>query len=1021
MSTSRRSVKYFVAIGVWIFFNRFVRRLYLWPAFSKIPEMTITKYVKIFLSWSAGQSSSRYEREQALLQSYADNCTAALQSIVPPACIAEIDSKGMSVSEFVGSISDEIIAQKFGSPYWTCDAPLGSVDSNGSPLLCAFNRNAIGSSVCETCRTQHMGWTCSGCFATQNQVGTMRCKACRLPNIKAMCGASATFLESQQTYAATVVQAVVQAPTSAPAVASESHPVALREPLPFTVPEKCDEQMFNETMNIVDTGAFCDDTLSSKPFWRALTKVIPITSVEDLISCEDKAHRNASQHIKDMNLSRSYRRLRSLTGGDGGFDLLLDSLSHQDCARFRLLLDIDIDQVFARLPVSAGEEGGCTIFHSAAKNTGSSECLDVIKAKLDPRDLYDILNASSHLPWKNTALHHAARLGNVPVILKLNELGAVASKTNGDGYTPLEVAAKYLQLEAFRVLLSLKRSQKFVVTQVLRDLLKGMDIEYLQAIAEHNSDCDRVGLEQRKADFENWRSSALQEFRTHHATLFNVIEISLKDPGFGSPLLLDFAPDESESISRIKRGTFARPNLYYDVLSPSVFDKSDVVRLHSHLFQCIGFTLSNVASLIDIQEKLSEYEASCPDASKSALYFVAWARAAAMRGADNDAFLQQHLLARFVACCEAIHANASEWLSAAEMTIATQDPLDIYHASPAQAADESGRDVSVSQDASWLEKLSDSQRAPFDRLSKLVGLESIKKDAKWMYHMALSQKESQRLGIKSSTIERLNFAFLGNPGTGKTTVASIVAQILHQSGARGPVFVKMTGPEALAMGSKEFCARLAKLTGDTKSQAPPPTFRKGIQIEMCWSHETQGPDIDTFRQFTPATESATVLSIENSNFTCDRALPLCKGDSVKFIGTLPEFLKNDSTYTIEVAVGNEFSLRNVSNSKELSESFQVQWHKVLRGVSVKSNYVFHCATHHHLEPNIPIRFAANVGDGIPKDARVYVKRVIDAFSFTVSLALTNRDKADVELQSPVEPAEVGTIYVDNVPISPVFA
>ena len=120
---------YFVAVWVWIFFYRFVRRLYLWPAFSKMPEMTITKYVNIFLSWSSGQSSSRFAREQALLQSYADNCTAALQSIVPPACIAEIDSKGMSLSEFVGSISDEIIAQKFGSPYWACDAPLGSVDS----------------------------------------------------------------------------------------------------------------------------------------------------------------------------------------------------------------------------------------------------------------------------------------------------------------------------------------------------------------------------------------------------------------------------------------------------------------------------------------------------------------------------------------------------------------------------------------------------------------------------------------------------------------------------------------------------------------------------------------------------------------------------------------------------------------------------------------------------------------------------------------------------------------------------
>jgi len=785
------------------------------------------------------------------------------------------------------------------------------------------------------------------------------------------------------------------------------------------LPDDDDEQKMNLTMITLEASIGSDET-PSKVFWGALTKVVPITSFTELMASADKAQRSASQHLKDMNMCRSYRKVVSLAGGDGGLDLLLDSLLQNNCDRFRLLIDIDIAQVFARAAVVAGEEGGCTIVHFAAKLTGSSECLDILAAKLDPQDLSDILNTSSHLPWKNTALHHAARLGNVPAILKLTELGAV-SKLNGEGFTPLEVAAKYLQFEAFRALLSLKKSQKVVVTPALSDLFKGLlDKKYLKAIAEHNSDCDRAGLEQRKADFEAWRSRTLQELRAQHTTLFNVVELSLKEPNFGSALLLDFAADEKESISRIKRGTFASPNVHYDVLSPSVFHKSDVVRPHSHLFQCMGFTLSNIASLIDIQEKLSEYESSCPDSNKSALYFVAWARAAAMRGTDNDAFLQQYLLSRFIACCEALHVDASEWLSPAEAATASKDPLDIYHANPGKVADESGRDAS--QDISWLEKLSDSQRAPFDKLSKLVGLESIKKDAKWMYDMALSQKENQRLGIKSSTIERLNFAFLGNPGTGKTTVASIVAQILHQSGARGPVFDKMTGPEALAMGSKEFSARLAKLTGDTKSQAPPPTFRKGIQIEMCWSDEKQGPDIDTFRKFTPATESATVLTIENSNFTCDRSLPLSKGDSVKFVGALPEFLKNDTSYIIGEALGSEFSLSNASNTHELShnEPFQVQWHKCLRGVSVKSNYVFHCDTHHHLEPNFPIRFTSNVGDKIVKNDRVYVKRIVDAFSFTVSLSLTNRDKADAELQSSVAPADVGPIYVDNLPESQVL-
>ncbi len=184
----------------------FSHRLYLWPAFSIIPQMSIAKYVKMFLSWSSGQSASRIAREQILMQSYVETCSAALHSIVPPACIEEIVSKGLSLSDFVSAPND-VIEQKFGSQYWVCNAPLGSVDSQGNPLLCAFNRNVVGNSVCETCRTEHTGWACGSCFASQNQVGTIRCKACKLPNIKAICGASATLLECEQMYVATVIRA----------------------------------------------------------------------------------------------------------------------------------------------------------------------------------------------------------------------------------------------------------------------------------------------------------------------------------------------------------------------------------------------------------------------------------------------------------------------------------------------------------------------------------------------------------------------------------------------------------------------------------------------------------------------------------------------------------------------------------------------------------------------------------------------------------------------------------------------
>ena len=110
----------------------------------------------------------------------------------------------------------------------------------------------------------------------------------------------------------------------------------------------------------------------------------------------------------------------------------------------------------------------------------------------------------------------------------------------------------------------------------------------------------------------------------------------------------------------------------------------------------------------------------------------------------------------------------------------------------------------------------------------------------------------------------------------------------------------------------------------------------------------------------------------------------------------------------------------IRRNHRIMNSFKCNGTSACGALVWKSNYVFHRANHHHLEPNFPIRFASNVGDKIVKNGRVYVKRIVDAFSFTVSLSLTNRDKADVELQSPVAPAEVGTVYVDNLPESQVF-
>jgi Holliday junction resolvasome RuvABC ATP-dependent DNA helicase subunit len=90
-----------------------------------------------------------------------------------------------------------------------------------------------------------------------------------------------------------------------------------------------------------------------------------------------------------------------------------------------------------------------------------------------------------------------------------------------------------------------------------------------------------------------------------------------------------------------------------------------------------------------------------------------------------------------------------------------------------------------------------------DELMDMIGMEEPKTIALDLYCVVEANKKISQQ--KNKQVERTNFIFTGNPGTGKTTVARLYGKLLNEIGLRKKdTFIELVAQNLLAQGSKKF-------------------------------------------------------------------------------------------------------------------------------------------------------------------------------------------------------------------------